>query len=164
MRNLRFFGAGSEKLLPCFLTTPFIQYQTQPLDSRWFWMNPQNREVMADFRISQLAVPFVVLLIAFLSYSSQYLFLYIDPAPLDTSELVKFNFLVACIWICYVRSCLTDPGRIPKDWRPPPPRSDRLVEKRPGDDGGDPGPRQRWCRRCEAYKPPRSHHCKTCQR
>ncbi|KAF3891416.1 Palmitoyltransferase PFA4 [Trichophyton interdigitale] len=119
---------------------------------------------MADFSIYQLAVPFVVLLIAFLSYGSQYLFLYIEPAPLNTSELVKFNLLVACIWICYARACLTDPGRIPKDWNPPAAPGGLLEKHSNVEEGGDPSYRQRWCRRCEAYKPPRSHHCKTCQR
>ncbi|EGD89304.1 hypothetical protein H112_02924 [Trichophyton rubrum D6] len=119
---------------------------------------------MAEFQIYQLAVPFVVLLIAFLSYTSQYLFLFLEPAPLSTPELVKFNILVACIWICYARACLTDPGRIPKDWKPST-TAGALLEKHLGlEEGSDPSYRQRWCRRCEAFKPPRSHHCKTCQR
>ncbi|KIX01631.1 uncharacterized protein Z518_09357 [Rhinocladiella mackenziei CBS 650.93] len=88
----------------------------------------------------------VVVLIAFLSYSSQYLFYRIEPGPLTQKEKIVFNALVACIWICYARACITDPGRVPLDW------ADATET------------RQRYCRKCEAIKPPRSHHCKVCQR
>lgn len=120
---------------------------------------------MRDFSISQLAVPAVSALITFLSYSSQYLFRHIDPGPLSKSQSIKFNVLVAFIWICYARACATNPGRVPADWKP--------VQDLDADlDGGlvEDGSveavrkRQRWCRRCEVLKPPRAHHCKTCQR
>lgn len=115
----------------------------------------------SSFSISQLAIPAVCVLITFLAYSSQYLFLYIEPAPLTKDELLKFNALVACIWICYYRACTVDPGRIPKDWKP----ARKEDEEKAAREGSiDATVRQRWCRRCEAFKPPRAHHCKTCQR
>ena len=120
--------------------------------------------MMSSFDIKKLAVPSVCILIIFLAYSSQILFLYIEPGPLDKNELVKFNFIVVCIWICYMRAWLTDPGRIPRGWKPAGhrERSDRELEETELFDTIY--NRQRWCRRCEAFKPPRAHHCKSCQR
>ena len=108
--------------------------------------------------LARLAVPGVVSLIAFLSYSSQYLFRAIDPGPLSRAQSIRFNVLLACIWISYARTCLTDPGRVPEGWQ-----SD-------DDDGSDEAEmrqqrtRTRHCKKCDSVKPPRSHHCKICQR
>lgn len=104
------------------------------------------------FSISQLAIPAVWLLITFLTFTSQYFFLHFEAAPLQENELRAINILAACIGICYYRSCTVDPGRIPKDWEP----SDHKQLEGVG--------RQRWCRKCEASKPPRAHHCRTCGR
>lgn len=109
----------------------------------------------SSFSISRLAIPSVCALIGFLAYSSQYFFLHFEPAPLTKEEAWRLNIAALCIWITYYRSCTVDPGRIPKDWRP-------AGDKQSADDGLS--ERQRWCRRCEAFKPPRAHHCKTCQR
>ncbi|PLB37127.1 putative palmitoyltransferase with autoacylation activity Pfa4 [Aspergillus candidus] len=107
------------------------------------------------FSISQLAIPSVSLLISFLAYTSQYLLLNFEPAPITDRELLWVNVFALCIWICYYRACSVDPGRIPKGWRPQ--DSKQLESDRASG-------RSRWCRRCEAFKPPRAHHCKTCQR
>ena len=112
---------------------------------------------MDAIKFSRLAVPAVVSLISFLSYSSQYLFQQLPPSPLTRFESITFNLLVGCIWICYARACLVDAGRVPKGWEPG------------GQQGADKvyaleQSRQRWCSKCEAHKPPRSHHCKVCQR
>ncbi|KAJ5794259.1 hypothetical protein N7457_000858 [Penicillium paradoxum] len=105
------------------------------------------------FSISGLAIPAVSVLIAFLAYTSQYLFLHFESAPLTKDEAWKINIFALCIWITYYRTCFVDPGRLPKaEERPKPEESDAFTG------------RQRWCRRCEAYKPPRAHHCKTCKR
>ncbi|KAJ5114395.1 hypothetical protein NUU61_000154 [Penicillium alfredii] len=110
----------------------------------------------SEFSVSKLAIPAVSILIGFLAYTSQYFFLHFKSAPLQKNEVWAINIFAACIWICYYRTCFVDPGRLPAQ------------------DLGGPGPtlypedqatgRQRWCRRCEAWKPPRAHHCKTCKR
>ncbi|KAJ5818830.1 hypothetical protein N7474_004421 [Penicillium riverlandense] len=105
-----------------------------------------------DFAVSQLAIPAVSVLISFLAYTSQYLFLHFESAPLQKDEAWKINIFALCIWICYFRACYTDPGRLPRE---------SAGQKQ---DDGSAHSRQRWCRRCEAYKPPRAHHCKTCKR
>lgn len=99
-----------------------------------------------------LAVPGVLCLISFLSFSSQYLFYHIDPEPLTREETITFNLLIAALLICYARSVLTDPGHIPTDWA--------LDSNIPS----VPVAKPRWCRKCKAVKPPRAHHCKICKR
>ena len=115
---------------------------------------------MGAFKVSKLAVPGVSLLIIFLAYSSQVLFFYIEPKPPSNRELAQFNLLVLCVWICYLRACITSPGRVPQEWSPAKAMAQRV------DDGvaHSEHTRQRWCRKCEAFKPPRAHHCKTCGR
>jgi palmitoyltransferase len=104
---------------------------------------------MAGFKIQDFAIPGVSVLISFLAYSSQYLFLtssnYILTTPPNTSQLLTFNFLLACLWLSYFRACYTTPGAVPADWRP-------LNPVTP----------TRWCKKCSRIKPQRTHHCKTC--
>jgi palmitoyltransferase len=125
-------------------------------------MMPKDGDVqsMADFDIKNLAIPSVCLLISFLAYSSQVLFQYLEPQPLTRIELVKFNSLVFCIWICYFRACRTDPGHVPPAWTP----QTSNVEKKQLEHHDVGTSRSRRCRRCEVMKPPRAHHCKICQR
>jgi palmitoyltransferase len=114
-----------------------------------------------SFNIEHLAIPAVSALIIFLSYSSQVLFLFLEPGPLSRAEAWKFNTLVACIWISYYRACTVDPGSVPKGWEPRK-ISDKDESSREKEE--DISTRQRWCRKCSALKPPRAHHCKKCQR
>lgn len=109
--------------------------------------------------LSKFAVPAVVSLIAFLSYSSQYLFRKIEPGPLNQKEILVFNALVASIWLSYARACTTDPGRIPLDWKP-----DKAEDANSTSPSHRSRPRQRYCRKCNAFKPPRAHHCRVCRR
>ncbi|KAI5366005.1 putative palmitoyltransferase, DHHC domain, palmitoyltransferase PFA4 [Septoria linicola] len=111
--------------------------------------------------VQRMALPGVSALVAFLAYTSQWLFQHIEPGPLTKREAYIFNGLVACIFICYWRTCLTDPGHIPQDWH------DTIKEA--GSEAQQTASKaaaqsNRWCRRCEAFKPPRAHHCKTCKR
>lgn len=111
--------------------------------------------ISEDFEVSRLAIPAVSVLISFLAYTSQYFFHHFQPAPLTLDEGWAINVFALCIWICYYRSCFVDPGRFdPKQKSAGPSRQE--TDQNTG--------RQRWCRRCEAYKPPRAHHCKTCKR
>jgi palmitoyltransferase len=115
---------------------------------------------MADFEMKQLSIPSVCLLISFLAYSSQWLFLHLEPHPLTAVELLKFNSLVLCIWICYFRACTTNPGNVPSGWIPQ--ASSHGVTQEQTSEASR--VRSRWCRKCEVLKPPRTHHCKTCGR
>lgn len=109
---------------------------------------------MTSGLLTRLALPAVVGLIAFLSYGPQILFIYIDPGPLGQRQAFLFNAAVIGTWICYLRACFTDPGRVPSEWKPNAVAADqRELARKP-----------RWCRKCNAFKPPRAHHCKTCKR
>lgn len=119
---------------------------------------------MARYRIcgissvEQLAVPVSCLIILFLAYTSQYLFSYIEPGPLSRRHAIWFNGFILAVWWCYDRAVNTDPGAA--GW------TQRLaVDDVAGDDEDDePLTRLRWCKKCEAVKPPRAHHCRQCRR
>ena len=110
--------------------------------------------------VARLAPLAVTLLISILAYGSQVLFFYIEPYALDKQQAIIFNTLITCLWICYARACLTNPGRVPEDWLPKP-ISDRALDSEGSEHGAV---RNRWCKKCKMVKPPRAHHCKTCQR
>jgi palmitoyltransferase len=110
---------------------------------------------MPQSALERLAFPGVVALISFLAYGSQFLFPNLEPHPLKQKQTLIFNVLVACIWITYVRACFTNPGSVP---------SNRPTIAAASEGGGLSKQKQRWCRKCETYKPPRAHHCKVCQR
>lgn len=111
--------------------------------------------------LQRLAPPGVTALVAFLSLTSQWLFHHIEPGPLSTNDALVFNILVGALLVCYWRTCLTDPGRIPKDW---PDRIQHLWSKPEDLSAEKAALSNRWCRRCDMLKPPRAHHCKTCKR
>ncbi|CAI6284414.1 unnamed protein product [Periconia digitata] len=116
--------------------------------------------------LNRLAVPAVYVLIAFLGYPSQVLFYYLEPRPLTKNELILANVLLVCIFITYTKSVYVDPGTIPKN-------GGEELSKEQGESSGDVletkrkgagQSRTKWCRKCDAVKPPRAHHCKECKR
>lgn len=111
--------------------------------------------VMTKTALGLMTLPAVVALIAFLSYGSQILFHYLEPHPLEAQQKIVFNILIICIWISYFQACFIDPGWVPQslDEVPKPLKSELTAQTQP-----------RWCRKCDAYKSPRAHHCKTCSR
>ncbi|KAK5674770.1 Palmitoyltransferase [Elasticomyces elasticus] len=113
---------------------------------------------MAKPLLQRVAPVVSTVIISFLAYPSQWLFYYIEPGPLRKGDAYIFNLLVASALFCYYRACFTDPGSIPLDWQ----NSVRLNGS--ASDAAQLPLQQRWCRKCEMYKPPRAHHCKTCKR
>ncbi len=95
--------------------------------------------------------------------------MHLEPAPLTKNELIVSNVILVLIWITYTKSVFVDPGTIPKDWVE---KQELGVEKGDGnialsgkETGGDGvGKSRKWCRKCDAAKPPRAHHCKECKR
>ena len=137
-------------------TSPVFSTCTRHFDGRRQIMELKDLPLM-----QRLALPAVSSLIAFLAYTSQWLFHRIEPGPLSPGEAYIFNALVACIFICYWRTCLTDPGTIPKDWHESISGQESDAKQTASKAAAQ---SNRWCRRCEAFKPPRAHHCKTCKR
>src|SRR6187402_3408690 len=110
--------------------------------------------------VEELAIPAVSTLIFFLAYSSQYLFYYIEPGPLSYKQALWFNIFVLGIWWCYDRACTVDPGR--KGWVDKTTLAGNGSEEDDGEVRFEKG--LRWCKKCEAVKPPRAHHCRKCGR
>ena len=81
------------------------------------------------------------------------------------NEIIAANVLLVLIFITYTKSVFVDAGTIPRDW----------AERLDGDGGGKEKDEKsegtvaavksrKWCRKCDAAKPPRAHHCKECKR
>ena len=117
-----------------------------------------SRQIM---ELSQLAVPSVYSLIFFLAYPSQWLLMYLQPGPLTKNDLIAVNAAAVLIFITYTKTVFVDPGTIPKDW---------VDKQEPGKVKGAVAEKEaiakirKWCRKCDAAKPPRAHHCKACKR
>ncbi|KAH8169075.1 DHHC palmitoyltransferase domain-containing protein [Sarocladium implicatum] len=96
--------------------------------------------------IQVIAVPAVCLLIVFLGYGSQLVFLStsLDPGPPSSIETAIFNGLLLVLWYTYYKAVTVDPGRyvFPE-----------VIEAE-----------GRWCKKCSTPKPLRSHHCRHCNR
>ncbi|KAG2239727.1 hypothetical protein Bca52824_091424 [Brassica carinata] len=84
--------------------------------------------------------------------------------------LALFHFLLIMLLWSYFSVVVTDPGGVPPGWRP-----ELDIEKSDGNEAaiaeasplsaGDSSSRiVRHCRKCNQYKPPRSHHCSVCGR
>lgn len=105
-----------------------------------------------------LAVPSVYALITFLAYTSQILLLYLEPYPLEKKQLIRFNVLLVCLLISYTRSVFVDAGAVPKK------KNEEEIEIEKEKEAKRSGQPRKWCRKCDAAKAPRSHHCKACKR
>ncbi|KAF6251506.1 DHHC palmitoyltransferase-domain-containing protein [Scenedesmus sp. NREL 46B-D3] len=82
----------------------------------------------------------------------------------STVLVVVFSILCIMLSWCYLAAVLVDPGQVPPGWHPFP---DDAVAARELElmqyadyyiDRRDPR-RPRFCKRCKAWKPERSHHC-----
>lgn len=59
---------------------------------------------------------------------------------------IVFQVCLTLLWISYYLAIVIDPGSPPKNFEP------------------QQGEWRRWCKKCENYKPERTHHCKTCKK
>lgn len=87
--------------------------------------------------------------------------MHLEPGPLTKNELIVSNVILVLILITYTKSVFVDPGTIPKDWV----EKQELENRKESVEAKDSVAKSRkWCRRCDAAKPPRAHHCKECKR
>ncbi|KAI8987153.1 DHHC palmitoyltransferase-domain-containing protein [Pilobolus umbonatus] len=110
----------------------------------------------------QVFVVSVVIIISIIAFSSQ-IFLFF-PAYDGWSyasfiTLGPLNLLVGMVYYNYYLAVVTDPGKIPSYWEPPASIVSNIKENLAE---GITGPR--FCKACTVYKPPRSHHCRYCNR
>ncbi|CAE6476095.1 unnamed protein product [Rhizoctonia solani] len=111
--------------------------------------------------VGRLWVGFTLSLISFISFSSQIFIIWPWYGRTLSVSLLKllvpFNILVGMVFWNYIWTVRTDPGTVPKAWKPDLRSSEGFeVKKLTG--------APRYCRTCERYKPPRSHHCRQCKK
>ncbi|KIK70662.1 hypothetical protein GYMLUDRAFT_32702 [Collybiopsis luxurians FD-317 M1] len=113
---------------------------------------------MAGGLVGRLIVNFVLLLISFIAYSSQIFVIWPWYGRALSVELIvllfPFNLLVGMLLWNYFLCVTVDPGRVPEDWKPDTHTDGFEVKKLTG--------KPRYCRMCQTYKPPRTHHCRQC--
>ncbi|KAF9820053.1 hypothetical protein IEO21_01715 [Rhodonia placenta] len=111
--------------------------------------------------VGRLFVGFTSSLICFIAYSPQIFVIWPWYGRELSVELITlllpFNLLVGVLLWNYYLCAVTDPGRVPAGWKPDVQDNDGYEVKKLTR-----GPR--FCRTCEAYKPPRAHHCRQCKR
>ncbi|KAJ1968054.1 Palmitoyltransferase [Dimargaris xerosporica] len=109
-----------------------------------------------------LIVAGVWVLIGFIGLTSQYFVFWDYLGGLTAHTLTVlggFNILLALLCYNYYLACRVDPGRVPRDWEPPANPEEVLVIEVKKNNAGP-----RYCRVCKHFKPPRTHHCSSCQR
>ncbi|KAI8099607.1 zf-DHHC-domain-containing protein [Halteromyces radiatus] len=81
-------------------------------------------------------------------------------SPQTLKSLGPLNLGILVLSYYYYLAIVTDPGKVPEGWEPPYSLIQRPEEVQSSK--GETGPR--FCRSCDAYKPPRAHHCRVCRR
>eukprot|EP00928_Gymnodinium_smaydae_P030548 TRINITY_DN22685_c1_g1_i1.p1 TRINITY_DN22685_c1_g1~~TRINITY_DN22685_c1_g1_i1.p1 ORF type:complete len:590 (+),score=74.93 TRINITY_DN22685_c1_g1_i1:84-1853(+) len=85
-------------------------------------------------------------------------------------ELYVFIVEVSLLMLSYIFAVVAGPGFVPLEWKPPKDewllRAKEIREYLPLQCTGSAAMADclRFCKHCNGYKPPRSHHCSTCRR
>ncbi|XP_062500243.1 palmitoyltransferase ZDHHC3-like [Corticium candelabrum] len=84
----------------------------------------------------------------------------------STVHSLVFNIIVVLIIISHVRAVLGDPGQVPLASTKLDFSEVRLGGQSKDDSSDDSLVKTSWtlCSKCETYRPPRAHHCRTCRR
>lgn len=77
------------------------------------------------------------------AYGSHY---FVFRTNLSRTEQIIYEVYVCIVWLSYYLAIVVDPGSPPQNFTP------------------KAGEWRRWCKKCQNYKPERSHHCKTCNK
>ncbi|CAK9442171.1 uncharacterized protein LODBEIA_P59140 [Lodderomyces beijingensis] len=98
--------------------------------------------MVAQFQWPILGVVIPVALISVVAYGSHF---FILRHHLSAQEQIGYECMVSMIWVSYALAIFKEPGRPPKKYEP------RAGEWR------------RFCKKCQGFRPPRTHHCSQCQ-
>lgn len=105
-----------------------------------------------------LTVALVATMIVFIAYTAQIFVIwpYIGFDSINSIFIiVSLNFFVVMVLINYFLTCKTNPGSVPPRWMP---RQQAYIEVKKSTHT------PRFCKTCDNYKPPRTHHCSCCNR
>ncbi|KAI0094442.1 zf-DHHC-domain-containing protein [Irpex rosettiformis] len=109
--------------------------------------------------LGRIFVTFTLFLITFIGYTSQIWIIWPwygrELSVQLITLLLPFNAFLGMLWWNYFLCVTTNPGGVPKSWKPD-------FEDDSGYEVKKLTRRPRFCRTCENYKPPRAHHCKQC--
>eukprot|EP00879_Flechtneria_rotunda_P025174 GHRR01026736.1.p1 GENE.GHRR01026736.1~~GHRR01026736.1.p1 ORF type:complete len:265 (+),score=55.67 GHRR01026736.1:284-1078(+) len=76
-----------------------------------------------------------------------------------TLHLMLLTATTGLALFCYFKCMVVNPGRVPPGWQPDTEPQAAPVQEVKKKDGAP-----RYCKKCNHYKPPRSHHCRVCNR
>ncbi|KAK6454293.1 zinc finger family protein [Scheffersomyces xylosifermentans] len=96
-----------------------------------------------DLKWPILGIIIPCILIASLGYGSHY---FVFRKHMAVDDQIRFQVYLTMVWVSYVLAIVTEPGSPPKNFEP------------------NQGEWRRWCKKCNNYKPERTHHCKTCNK
>jgi|MDSW01.1.fsa_nt_gb hypothetical protein len=143
--------------------------EKKPRPPKSLWWNVFASRACLCFQALGSVMVLVVLGVVALTYYTTVVLVY-GPAALDDRDnnnnaagawvvLAIYHVLIVMTLWSYFACVLTDPGRVPPGWAPPPEdEEDERVRTSNSEK------RRRFCRKCTAWKPERSHHCSVCGR
>ncbi|ODV59046.1 palmitoyltransferase PFA4 [Ascoidea rubescens DSM 1968] len=100
--------------------------------------------MIAKLKWPWLGIAIPSFLIAFIGYSAHF---FIFRNDFSMNRQLWFEFCLSMIWLNYLLAIKVNPGSPPKFFVPEKP----------------PIAWKRWCKKCNNYKPERSHHCQSCK-
>lgn len=98
--------------------------------------------MVVEFNYPILGVLIPCILMAFIGYGYTFAIL----IPRESEEIWNYQLLLASIWTTYALAIFKNPGSPPPNFEP---EKDEM---------------RRWCTKCSAYKPERTHHCRQCRK
>ena len=84
-----------------------------------------------------------------------------EGAALARGALVAYHAVVFMLLWSYFACVLTEPGGVPKGWTPHPEDPEEAAAEAKKSNSEK---RRRFCKKCSAWKPQRTHHCSVCKR
>jgi palmitoyltransferase len=120
-----------------------------------------RRVVRRVWQKMSLPVFFVLFLFGFLYYTTSTIVLYGRfETSVDGTIHRSILFVTTSLALClYVASVMCEAGKVPDGWQPDMEDANNFWEVKRKGKG-----LKRFCQKCNAYKPPRAHHCRVCQK
>lgn len=103
-------------------------------------------------------VAFVIGLFAFIYFTVVFIAVipWLESSVHGVFNVAVFTLLTGAAFAFYMCCIFFDPGSVPVGWNPDVEGSSVMEVKKDGE--------VRFCNKCKQYKPPRTHHCRVCDR